>query len=55
MMLASLNTAMGSLLLTEGDRRRVRLELERATPGPEVDDSDTTVVRMDGYRDRFAG
>lgn len=29
MMLASINTAMGNLLVTEGDRRRVRLEIER--------------------------
>ena len=55
MMLASLNSAMSSLLVTEADRRRVRLELERAQPDAPADEHDATVVRMDGYRDRFAG
>ncbi len=35
MMLQSLNQAMERLLLTEGDRRRVRLELENAPTGPD--------------------
>lgn len=38
-MLASINSAMSSLLVTEGDRRRMRLELERQkAPGDEIAD-----------------
>jgi hypothetical protein len=36
MMLASVNTMLTALLLTEGDRRRVRLEVERNQEGAKV-------------------
>lgn len=42
--------AMGSLLVTEGDRRRARVELER--PGPELDDG-ASVTWIDGARARL--
>jgi hypothetical protein len=35
MMLASVNSMLSSLLVTEGDRRRVRIEVERNTSGGE--------------------
>lgn len=38
MMLASVNSMLTTLLLTEGDRRRVRMEVERNTPGADVID-----------------
>lgn len=38
MMLSALNTSMSSLLVTEGDRRRVNLEIERAQAANEVAD-----------------
>lgn len=44
--LSAINSAMTSLLLTEGDRRRVRMELQAP---PEVQ-PDLTVVAMDKYR-----
>lgn len=52
MMLASINTMSGTLLITEGDRRRARLELERAPvdTGP-VDD----VPDLNDYRQRLSG
>lgn len=37
-MMATLNTALTSLLLTEGDRRRVRMEVERQAAQAEVVD-----------------
>lgn len=36
MLLASVNTMLTSLLLTEGDRRRVRIEVERSQEGAKV-------------------
>lgn len=53
MMLASLNSAMSNLLVTEGDRRRVRLELDRAPVKTPADGSD--VAELDEYRRRVAG
>lgn len=50
-MLASINSAMTNLLATEGDRRRVRLELERPD-GTEVDDG---VSELEEYRRRITG
>lgn len=52
---ASLNAylkAMGSLLVTEGDRRRAGIELERGTVEPETNDE---VADLDAYRSRVAG
>jgi hypothetical protein len=46
-MLASIYSAMSSLLLTEGDRRRVRIELERE---PEIEDRSAGVVAIAEYR-----
>ena len=49
-MLASLFSQMTSLLLTEGDRRRVRIEIERNQNQP-----DNNVVQVaDLFRERFA-
>lgn len=46
-MLASIYSAMERLLITEGDRRRVRVELDE----PESDEPGAEVVVLDGYRD----
>lgn len=46
-MLAAIYSAMTSLLLTEGDRRRVRIELENA------EDTDAEVVDMSERRKRL--
>ncbi|WP_256986707.1 hypothetical protein [Streptomyces sp. SS07] len=49
---AALNSAMSSLLTTEGDRRRARLELERKKPtGPKL----ASVSPLDSYRDIAGG
>lgn len=50
MMLASINSAMASLLVTEGDRRRARFELER--PEPEPESVDEQVPRLEEFRRR---
>lgn len=54
MMLASLNSMMSNLLVTEGDRRRVKLELEREDPSSDEDDG-SEVARLDEYRRRLTG
>jgi hypothetical protein len=51
MMLASVNSMLTSLLLTEGDRRRVRLEVERNTGGEVASVTDIADV----YRERLRG
>lgn len=48
---AALNSAMSSLLTTEGDRRRARMELERKKPGPKL----APVKPLDAYRDIAGG
>ncbi|SDL27910.1 hypothetical protein [Streptomyces indicus] len=49
---AALNSVMASLLSTEGDRRRVRIELERKKPtGPQL----AAVRPLDAYRDIAGG
>lgn len=51
--LAAYLKAMTALLVTEGDRRRARLELER---GAQADaDEDAAVTALDEYRRRFSG
>lgn len=51
-MLASIMSSLSSLLLTEGDRRRVQMELQRATP----DDLESEgVVEMKKWRDKLSG
>lgn len=51
--LAAYLRAMTALLVTEGDRRRARLELER---GPAADvDEDAAVTALDEWRDRLSG
>jgi hypothetical protein len=52
MMLAAWGAASARLLVTEGDRRRVRIELERARP--EDPDEAAAVASMAAYRDRGA-
>lgn len=49
MMMASINSAMTSLLVSEADRRRVRLELDRAEPeeAPDVSWIDEARRRRD--------
>lgn len=44
--------AMSALMVTEGDRRRARLELER---GQQDTDEDAAVAAIDEYRKRFTG
>jgi hypothetical protein len=51
MMLASINSMMSNLLVTEADRRRLRLELERGSAVPE----DQAVALLDEYRTRSSG
>jgi len=50
-MLASLTQAMGPLLITEGDRRRARLELER--PLAEGGETTTDAADLDEHRRRL--
>lgn len=51
--LAAWLQAMTGLLVTEGDRRRARVELMRAVPEPAG--SETAVSRLDAYRRRVSG
>jgi hypothetical protein len=51
-LVAALNSVMGSLLTTEGDRRRARVELERKKVAPERSGS---VTALDDYRTAFGG
>lgn len=51
-LVAALNSVMSSLLTTEGDRRRARMELERKKPAAEPDGS---VTVLDDYRSAFGG
>ncbi|MFD5027002.1 hypothetical protein [Streptomyces sp. NPDC058373] len=48
---AALNSVMASLLTTEGDRRRARIELERKKTGPTL----APVKPLDAYRDLASG
>lgn len=51
-LVAALNSVMSSLLTTEGDRRRARMELERKKPaGPKL----ASVSPLDSYRDIAGG
>ena len=51
-LVAALNSVMSSLLTTEGDRRRARMELERQKPvGPQL----ASVSPLDSYRDIAGG
>ncbi|MEU4051234.1 hypothetical protein AB0F09_18805 [Streptomyces olivaceus] len=51
-LVAALNSVMSSLLTTEGDRRRARMELERKKPGgPQL----ASVSPLDSYRDIAGG
>jgi hypothetical protein len=49
--LAAYLKAMTSLLVTEGDRRRAKLELQRPAKGP----ADPDVPSLDDFRDRLSG
>jgi hypothetical protein len=53
--LAAYLKAMTALLATEGDRRRVGLELERAGFGADDRPTVSEVPRLDDYRDRLSG
>lgn len=50
-LVAALNSVMGSLLTTEGDRRRARIELERKPAGPKL----ASVSPLSAYRDLAGG
>lgn len=50
-LVAALNSVMSSLLTTEGDRRRARMELERKAPDRKL----AAVTPMDAYRDLAGG
>lgn len=52
MMLASINSAMSNLLVTEGDRRRVRLELEQPAAAREPDVEQAKIKQLADYRKR---
>ena len=49
MKLTAVNQMLASLLLTEGDRRRLRIEIERSQDGPEA----TVTQIADIYRERL--
>lgn len=51
-LLASIQSLMTSLLVTEGDRRRLRVELERTAPEATPD---AAVTALDDFRRRVAG
>jgi len=51
-LVAALNSVMSSLLTTEGDRRRARMELERKKPVPQ---GGAKVTALDDYRSAFGG
>ena len=51
--LAAWRAGMAALLVTEADRRRALVELERPTAGPEGGDAD--VADLARYRDRIPG
>lgn len=51
-LVAALNSVMASLLTTEGDRRRARMELERRKPSSAAS---ATVTALDDYRSAFGG
>lgn len=53
-MLTALNSAMSGLLVTEADRRRARLELERPAGGA-AGETSPNVADMDDYRRRLSG
>jgi hypothetical protein len=50
-LVAALNSVMSSLLTTEGDRRRARMELERKPAGAKL----ASVSPLDSYRDIAGG
>lgn len=52
--LAAYLKGMTALMVTEGDRRRLRLELEKPGPDP-AQTADPKVARMSEHRSRFAG
>ena len=52
MMLQSINSMMSNLLVTEGDRRRLRLELQDA---PADDGEESQIADLNEFRSRFAG
>lgn len=51
-LVAALNSVMSSLLTTEGDRRRARMELERKKSAPQ---GGAKVTALDDYRSAFGG
>jgi hypothetical protein len=52
-MLAAILSGFGSLAATEGERRRLRIELERG--GQADPDAEAGVAQMDAWRERLTG
>jgi hypothetical protein len=52
-LVAALNSVMSSLLTTEGDRRRARMELERQKPG--TPQASASVTAIADYRSSIGG
>lgn len=48
-------SAMGDLLSTEADRRRVKMEIERELDKPPAAEDDSEVADLDEYRRRVTG
>ena len=53
--LGALLRGMSTLLTTEGERRRVRMELQRPKPGEATPADDPAVVSLEEFRQRLAG
>jgi hypothetical protein len=51
---AAVMAASTTLLVTEGDRRRLRVELERASAAVDADE-EAAVAELDEWRDRLSG
>jgi len=51
---AAVMAASTTLLVTEGDRRRLRVELERAAAAVDADE-EAAVAELDEWRDRLSG
>ena len=54
--IAQVNSMMDSLLTTEGARRRLRIELQRADTDKQLDDNtQAAILMMDRYKKNLAG
>lgn len=55
MMLAAFDSAMSRLLVTEGDRRRARIELEKSRGDTEETERQAGVASMKAFRAKLSG